>query len=511
MPSAALADEAREIYGLLVAAADRDPGGALADDLRASFAFVAESSIGQGDQATAFAAQQWSARSTVDRAAAAAAMRDIASDDAAKALLDNRRALLVERGNLLGAAELGAAGEAIDLSAIESQVAELDESLAALDEELSAHGLDAARFGPVSLEEVKERLRPGEIFLQVSRLSGVFAVTAVARDRVWQYMVDGPADKLGERVAAVRASLLPASLSVPFDREQAAAIYKTIVSADLSPALLGASTIYIAANDTFTALPFSLLVPDLDDQRYLIDHTAIVRLPGPPRRVDQGAGVRSDELFAMGDVATGTALPDLLRSAPGSDAIELPRLPSTAAELQALASNFGEGQSVVLLGDEATEAALRDQRIAPGSVVAFATHGFVSGEVEGLREPALLLHREGKDDGFLTASEIARLSIPARWVILSACNTAAGAGPDAAGLSGLAQAFIQAGAENILATHWPVRDDVAAALSVGTLRAAQAGADPAHALRSAMLEVRGDSRGETTHPALWAPFEVVRY
>jgi CHAT domain-containing protein len=55
-------------------------------------------------------------------------------------------------------------------------------------------------------------------------------------------------------------------------------------------------------------------------------------------------------------------------------------------------------------------------------------------------------------------------------VILSACNTAAGDGSEGApGLSGLARSFFYAGARNLLASHWPVRANVAARITVRTV------------------------------------------
>ena len=48
------------------------------------------------------------------------------------------------------------------------------------------------------------------------------------------------------------------------------------------------------------------------------------------------------------------------------------------------------------------------------------------------------------DDGCLSASEIAGLKFDADWVILSACNTAAGDATGAQALSRLARAFIYA-------------------------------------------------------------------
>ncbi len=45
------------------------------------------------------------------------------------------------------------------------------------------------------------------------------------------------------------------------------------------------------------------------------------------------------------------------------------------------------------------------------------------------------------DDELLTASEVAQLKLDADWVVLSACNTAAGDKPGAEALSGLARGF----------------------------------------------------------------------
>ena len=118
-----------------------------------------------------------------------------------------------------------------------------------------------------------------------------------------------------------------------------------------------------------------------------------------------------------------------------------------------------------------------------------------------------------EDDGLLTASEIANLRLSADWVILSACNTAGGDGrPDAEGLSGLARAFLYAGARSILVSHWPVRDDAAARLTTQTLELVKD--DPtiarSEALRRAMLSLMADERDPSlAHPSAWAPFVVV--
>ena len=106
--------------------------------------------------------------------------------------------------------------------------------------------------------------------------------------------------------------------------------------------------------------------------------------------------------------------------------------------------------------------------------------------------------------------EIASLRLNADWVILSACNTAAGDSPGAPPYSGLATAFAQAGARGLMLSHWRVRDDAAARLTVGTVKGAAKGLSRAEALRRAQLDLIADPAvPDGAHPAIWAPFVVI--
>jgi CHAT domain-containing protein len=267
----------------------------------------------------------------------------------------------------------------------------------------------------------------------------------------------------------------------------------------------------VSAHGALGALPFALLVPDARRQGFLADRIAVTRLPGALRRSSAMTRASALTFFAMGDTGIQPGNDSLAMRGGRVEGLDrLPRLAQASGELQDIAAAIGARAPVILTGQAATEQAFTQFTIQPGSVVAFATHGLVSGEFEGLREPALVLSAAGNDDGLLTASEISRMDIPAAWVILSACNTAAGSGPDAPSLSGLAQAFILAGADNILATHWPVRDDVARAITSGTMRHNGKGAAPAEALRLAIADWRKAHPQEAGHPGLWAAFELVR-
>ena len=143
-------------------------------------------------------------------------------------------------------------------------------------------------------------------------------------------------------------------------------------------------------------------------------------------------------------------------------------LPETADELCEVARRLIVPDSEILLGSRATEAALKDMsekgRLTDYAILHFATHGALTGQVERLAEPGLVLTPPPRgtsdpkalerDDGFLTASEIATLKLDADWVILSACNTAGASGETAEPLSGIARALRVPGRSSSRTGRW---------------------------------------------------------
>jgi CHAT domain-containing protein/tetratricopeptide (TPR) repeat protein len=204
-------------------------------------------------------------------------------------------------------------------------------------------------------------------------------------------------------------------------------------------------------------------------------------------------------------------------------------LPDTADELCMVASELGAASDWVHLGARATESEVkrlsRDGGLAKARVVHFATHGLIASETESvdetLSEPALMLTppdaANSDDDGLLTASEVSELKLDADWVVLSACNTAAGGEKaDAEPLSGLARAFFYAGARALLVSHWYVDSRVAVAITTGAFAELkrQPAIGRAEALRRSMLAAMSDPKRPTSwtpaaHPAVWAPFTIV--
>jgi CHAT domain-containing protein/Tfp pilus assembly protein PilF len=201
-----------------------------------------------------------------------------------------------------------------------------------------------------------------------------------------------------------------------------------------------------------------------------------------------------------------------------ADVRELMPLPETADELCAIAKELGVDDGDVLLGARATKKAILDLsrtgQLGELAIIHFATHGLLSGELQGLTEPALVLTPStagGVDDnGLLTASDIAGLRLNADWVVLSSCNTASGSADDNETFSGLARAFFFAGARALMVSHWQVDSKAAVALTTGAYRELQTdpSIDRAEALRRSML-VMLDHGSIEARPAYWAPFAVV--
>jgi CHAT domain-containing protein len=195
-------------------------------------------------------------------------------------------------------------------------------------------------------------------------------------------------------------------------------------------------------------------------------------------------------------------------------------LPETADELCAVAQDMkADLARDIHLGTRATEREIKRLSatgdLAKYRMVHFATHGTIAGELAGTHEPGLILTppetASEVDDGYLSASEIAGLKLDADWVVLSACNTAAGGATNAEALSGLGRAFIYAGARSLLVSHWAVYSEATVKLITGAVKemSRDSKVGRSEAMRRSMLALIDKGANEEAHPAFWAPFVVV--
>jgi CHAT domain-containing protein len=168
-------------------------------------------------------------------------------------------------------------------------------------------------------------------------------------------------------------------------------------------------------------------------------------------------------------------------------------LPGTEKESAALEGRAEKSgwQAKASLGLNATEAELRN--INSPRILHLATHGFFLPEINiGKRKGSgdseipkgkLVnpMHRSGlavagaqttlhawangeippiENDGIVTAEEVGGLKLSDTWlVVLSACDTGSGEAKAGEGVMGLRRGFVQAGAQNMLMTLWPISDE----------------------------------------------------
>lgn len=199
---------------------------------------------------------------------------------------------------------------------------------------------------------------------------------------------------------------------------------------------------------------------------------------------------------------------------------QLPRLPETADEIREIAEALKADLSKdVILGVNANEKTVRNTDLSEAKVIAFATHGLIPGDIEGLDQPALALTAPdvaGIDgDGLLTMDEIFGLKLNADWVILSACNTASSDSANSEALSGIGRAFFYAGAKAALLSNWPVETSSARLITskIFKLSTENPLTSRAELLRKSMLwlmdQTVQSNKFTYAHPVFWAPFSLV--
>jgi CHAT domain-containing protein len=350
-----------------------------------------------------------------------------------------------------------------------------------------------------------------------------------------------------------------AEAGADFDLDLAYQAYEILLE-PVADALKGKSTLIVVPDKALAAMPFHLMLtaaPDphtgLREAPWLIRKMAVMIVPtvaslASLRDANAHSSAATRPFLGIGDPLIGasrtgpqpydcTSPPDaglfvaaltptdapVLRGggdlADGQALASLTALPETRCELQAIARKMG-APDALLLGGQATEAEVKRLSdtgdLLAYRVLSFATHGLIAGEI-GDNNAGLVLTPpdtpDANDDGLLTTAEIANLRLDAAFVLLSACNTAAGAKGRDEGLSGLASAFFLAGARSLLVSHWPVFSDAAARLTTTTFDAlaANPGIGRAEALRRAMLAVLDDpgSTPAVIHPGWWGPFMII--
>ena len=336
---------------------------------------------------------------------------------------------------------------------------------------------------------------------------------------------------LDDLIARRGAEALPSGDERDFNAELYAAVWEPI--ADL---VKERETLLLCPDGFLGKLPFAVLQDA--GRQYLLEHHHFVYLEDPTAHVgrekDPGGG--SDSLLAMGDVEYGDgysigeaemekwlamASDDNMRAALGTT---WTRLAATEAESRVITGmhrgGLGDGvEREILSGTDPSEARLKKELPNYG-FIHLATHGFFEPAEAESQLPGLsaglvcananLPKKEGEDDGFLTAEEVAHLDLQkCQMVVLSACETALGTVRAGEGLQSLRRAFIIAGADSVVSSMWKVRDSDTSSLMMSFYKNLWIEKrDRGPALRKAQLAMLKHYRDQGTNgrPTSWGAF-----
>ena len=398
---------------------------------------------------------------------------------------------------------------------------------------------------PLTIEQTQALLADDEALVTVD-LDKKSYVWVITKDRAEWKELSVSAEDVSKEVGTLRTGLNP-DAPKPFDRNLAYQLYRQVLG-PIEEIISQKTRLSFVLDGALTSLPPQVLITtdpngkDLNSLDWLVRKYAVTVLPSIASlkilRGEKSTVAAIKPMIGFGDpvfdrtmqtagrpkvAALNRSLTSFYRGVTAdtkSLAEALPALPETADELRAIAKILGAGSEDIKLGEAASVTTVKKEPLANYRVVYFATHALVAGEVEKFAkvkaEPALVLSIPDKpteeDDGLLTASEVAMLKLNADFVVLSACNTAAGDKPGAEALSGLARAFFYAGAKSLVVSHWEVDSEATVALMDGLFEALKANPHLSHAeaLRMSMLRmIANSSKPEWAQPEFWAPFVVV--
>lgn len=430
---------------------------------------------------------------------------------------------------------------------------------------------------PPEIDEIRHILSPGELFVTYHLGNEQSYVWVLSKYQdLSLHSIDQGKEELNAKIRELRSAVLPTSNTLDgipnFDVELAYELYEDLLGNALSSSNTDVRDLIIVPSGDLGLLPMGLLVTEkptnnivsLDkvddlmfaqyaDVPWLINQASITVVPSASnlvllRQLEDSAQSSSgfagfgdplfsadqkdanEQLTSLGANTNQTlisrsatlgfrTLPDT-RSSLTADLSVLPPLPETSEELGQIARILNARiTDDLFLGSQASEQNVKERDLSNKSVLVFATHGLVPGDLDGLDQPALALSNprlnQSSGDGLLKMEEILTLDLNADWVILSACNTASGDGDGAEAFSGLGQAFFYAGARSLLLSNWSVETVSAKLLTTGIFEASvnDRSLTRAQALQASIRKLIGstDESGiySYAHPIFWAPFTLV--
>jgi CHAT domain-containing protein len=346
----------------------------------------------------------------------------------------------------------------------------------------------------VPLREVAAHLAPRQALLEYLVTDSTSLVFVVTRDTIAALDLNVGRRSLAPLVEFVRGTMTGPSRALPgVDwraplRRLAQLLIEPVEASGL---LTGKDELLISPHAELHYLPFDALLRAGSPERFLAERYAVSYVPSASVWVRLG-----ERPVAAGPITVLALAP---RAGP---------LPGSREEVEAIRTVYGS-RATVLVGNEASEPGFRAAASGYG-ILHLATYGVLN--KHNPMFSFVELAPAGAEDGRLEVREVFDLSLNARLVVLSACQTALGSGaladvPAGDDWVGLARAFLAAGSRSVVATLWPVGDRGTARLMEQFYRRLEAGATALEALTEAKRSALRDP--ELAHPFFWAGFALV--
>ncbi|MEL6370321.1 MAG: CHAT domain-containing protein [Pseudomonadota bacterium] len=392
----------------------------------------------------------------------------------------------------------------------------LTEKISGIERQLLSSGVNIEMLAePLDAASLMAELKSGETYLQIFSVFGDITAFAITKDGVSWHRAAYEAREACEAVASLRRALTRAHRLVcdpngeyiaategplpAFDRTLAHDLYSRLL-APFGTVVSDAELLSVSATGPLSSLPITVLVTEPpkgeDTDTKALSSTAWLGAKTP-------IIVTATPRGAIRQAAKNRTVKSLVTFTPSGAA---PRLDGAELEAQTLQENFFKiGVSIPDDMDQAARAILSGKQAPSGTLVAIPAHTAIDQSTNG--EPSLLIAED--DNGHLSAGEISNLNLQkASWVILTGCNTAGtDGGPRPETLSGLATAFANAGARDLLLTHFEVEDGAAATFVSNIVREYSRGQkSKPKAVQGAIITALKSANATKHHPSAWAPF-----
>lgn len=275
------------------------------------------------------------------------------------------------------------------------------------------------------------------------------------------------------------------------------------------PQIEAKSNYIVVPDGCLNLLPFDALVDQHD--RYVVQSHVVSYAPSSTTlyllRSKEVVGQKMNALLAVGGVPYSERGAE--RSSMSNDDKRnqpLKNLVYSEPEVRAAVVAITNPANELLQGSTATETNLKRALKQEFGYIHLAVHAFSSDNPDRASLVVLSDPPNG-EDGFVQASEIVQMRLPARLVVLSACETDVGPIQGEEGISALSTAFLLAGARTVVSTLWPIDDQTSFVLMQAFYRHLGTGESSADSLAEAKRDLLANY-GANSLPIYWAGFVV---